>query len=356
MGTLALAGIGIVMVYSASSAVALKHFGDSYYFLKKHLLHVLIGLGMLITCRYVPYQVYQRLVYPGLTLSLFLLILLFIPGAGVSAGGARRWLNLFGFSFQPAELAKITLIIYLAYSLNKKREKVKSFTIGLLPHTMVMVLFISLIVLQPDFGMAIIITLIVWAMLFVGGVRLFHLFTGLIVMIPPAYLALIQAGYRIKRIAAFLYPWQYQKDAGYQIVHSLMAFGSGGLLGTGLGNGYQKLFYLPEAHTDFIFSVIGEELGLIGVSSILAVYLLLVLKGTSVSLRAPDLFGTYLAAGLTFALGIQVVVNVGVTLGLLPTKGLTLPLISYGGTSLLMNMMAIGILMNISASIRKARP
>jgi len=227
---------------------------------------------------------------------------------------------------------------------------VKTFSIGFLPHVLVFGAFAVLIFKQPDFGSVLILATLTWLMMFVGGVRCLHLFTTLIALLPVAYYFLISAEYRVKRILSFLDPWQYPADEGYQVVHSLMAFGTGGLWGTGIGKGYQKLFYLPEPHTDFIFSIIGEEFGLAGVLVIIGLFVLVLIKGIQIARNAADTFGSLLALGLTTAMGLQVCINMGVVLGLLPTKGLTLPFLSYGGTSLLMNMASIGILMNISAS------
>jgi cell division protein FtsW len=271
----------------------------------------------------------------------------------LSAGGSTRWIRLGSFSFQPSELARIALVIYLAYSMERKADRIKDFSIGFVPHVLVLGAFMILIFIQPDFGSVFILGTLTWVLLFIGGVRFWQLFASLLVILPVAYFFLINAEYRAKRILGFLNPWEHSSDAGYQIVHSLMAFGTGGFWGTGIGKGYQKLFYLPEPHTDFIFSVIGEELGLLGVLIIIGLYGWIIIRGIAVARSAPDLFGAYLAAGLTIAMGLQIVVNMGVALGLLPTKGLTLPLLSYGGTSLLLNMASIGILMNISAS-RKA--
>jgi cell division protein FtsW len=242
------------------------------------------------------------------------------------------------------------MVVYLAYSLSKKQDKIQQYAIGFIPHVIVLGILAGLILMQPDFGSVVILGLLTWAMLFVGGVRWTHLLSGVAVLVPIAYGVLVSSEYRLKRIMTYLNPWQYPADEGYQIVHSQMAFGTGGLWGTGIGQGYQKLFYLPEPHTDFIFSVIGEELGLWGVLLILTLYTILFWRGITIALRAPDLFGSLLALGLTVAIGLQVFVNMGVALGLLPTKGLALPFLSYGGTSLLMNMAGIGILMNIEAT------
>ncbi len=349
---LLLVGIGIVMVYSASSELAMKKFSDDYYFLKRQALFALAGVLVLIICRRMPYRLLGSFTYPLLILAFGLLIMIQVPGFGVRVGGALRWLSLGGFSFQPSELARFALIIYLAYSMSRKKEMLKDFYIGFLPHIIVLGIFTALIILQPDFGTVIILGTLTWIMLFIGGVRLFHLVSPLIIVLPVLYYMATGAEYRIRRIMSFMDPWQYSADAGYQIVHSLMAFGSGGIWGSGIGKSYQKLFYLPEPHTDFIFSVIGEELGLLGVMAILGLYLIILWRGINIARHSSDAFGSFVAAGITTALGLQVCINTGVALGLLPTKGLTLPFLSYGGTSLLISMASIGVLMNIGAGSR----
>ena len=346
---LLLLGIGIVFVYSASSMIAMNRFGSHTYFFNRQIIHVLLAVLAIIGCRYVPYSAYRVMAYPILVVAFVLLLALYFPGIGHTVGGAKRWLRYAGVSFQPSEFARLALIIYLAYSMSKKQERIKEFSIGFLPHVMVFCCFTLLILLQPDFGMVAIIALIGWIMLFVGGVRLSYLLAGLAAALPLAYYILIHAGYRLKRLASFMDPWQHQSDAGYQVVHSLMAFGSGGILGAGIGNGYQKLFYLPEPHTDFILSVVGEELGLVGISLVSVLYLMVLWRGIVIALNAKDRFAMFLATGLTAAIGFQVSINAAVTLGLMPTKGLTLPFLSYGGTSMLVNAVAVGILLNIGA-------
>ena len=347
---LLLVGIGVVMVYSASSALALKKFGNEYYFLKKQAVFALIGFLALLICRYFPYRIFRSLTYPMVALALGLLLAIQLSAWGVSAGGSARWLRFNEISFQPSEFARFSLIIFLGYSMSKKGDRLKDLYVGFLPHILVLVAFITLIILQPDFGSVVILGAITWIMLFVGGARIFHLLASLLALVPFLYFYMIHAEYRLKRIMSFLDPWQYSTDEGYQIIHSLMAFGTGGIWGAGLGNGFQKLFYLPEPHTDFIFSVIGEELGLLGVLAILGLYGTILWRGISIARNSGDEFGTFLAFGMTLAIGLQVCINMGVTLGLLPTKGLALPFLSYGGTSLLMNMASIGILMNIYAT------
>jgi cell division protein FtsW len=345
-----LVGIGIVLVFSASSALALKKFGTDSYFLKKQALFALLGVVTLVICRHFPYRFLRYLAYPLLILALVFLAAIHIPEFGYSAGGAIRWFRFKSFTFQPSEFARFAMIIYLAYSMSRKMDKIKDFYVGFLPHALVFGMFAALIIIQPDFGSVVILGAVFWIMLFAGGVRISHLMASLFLIIPIAYYLMVNAEYRIKRIMSFLNPWQYPADEGYQIIHSLMAFGTGGIWGTGIGKGYQKLFYLPEPHTDFIFSVIGEELGLLGVLTILGLYVLIFWRGILIARNSRDSFGSFVAIGLTTAIGLQVCVNTGVALGLLPTKGLTLPFLSYGGTSLLINMASIGILMNIGAA------
>lgn len=345
-----LTGIGIIMVYSASSALAVEKFGNAYYFVKRQALFTLSGLAVLLICKHFNHQLLRRLVYPLLVVALLLLIAVQIPGIGYSAGGATRWLRFGLISFQPSEFARFAMIVYLAYSLSKKQEQIKEFSIGFMPHVVVLGIFTILIMMQPDFGSSVILATITWMMMFVGGVRTKHLALPLAGILPVAYWVMSTAEYRMKRLMTFLNPWESPRGEGYQIIHSLMAFGTGGLWGTGLGKGYQKLFYLPEPHTDFIFSVVGEELGLAGVLLILGTYAIILRQGITIARNTRDRFGSLMAMGVTMAIGLQVCINMGVALGLLPTKGLTLPFLSYGGTSLLLNMASIGILMNIGAS------
>ena len=310
----------------------------------------MIGILALVFSKYIPYRCYRPLTYPILVISLVLLVATLFSGFGFAAGGSKRWLRLGSLSFQTSEFARFALVIFMAYSLDKKQDAIKKFTVGFLPHVMVLGVFAILIFMQPDFGSVVILSLLTWIMLFVGGNRLLHLFSALLLILPSLYGFMMTADYRMKRIMSFLNPWQYPTEEGYQITHSLMAFGTGGWWGTGIGKGYQKLFYLPEPHTDFIFSVIGEELGLIGVTLILCLYLLIIWRGIVIARNARDLFGSFIALGLTTSISLPMCINMGVALGLLPTKGLTLPFLSYGGTSLLVNMISIGILMNIGTS------
>jgi len=346
---LMLMGMGIVMVYSASSALALQKYGSDYFFLKRQAVFALTGIVVLVVFSNIPFRLYRIMAYPALVAAIAMLLAVAFSGWGVSAGGSARWLQMGPIQFQPSELARLALIVYLAYSMSRKDELLRDFYVGFLPHLLILIVFSGLLVIQPDFGSVVIFAVLTLFMLFVGGCRISHLLMVVLIAAPMAWLFMTQAEYRVKRLLTFLDPWQYSADGGYQIVHSLMAFGTGGITGTGLGNGYQKLFYLPEPHTDFIFSVVGEELGLIGVMIVILLYSLILMRGVRIARNAQDRFGAFLAMGITIALGLQVCINMGVALGLLPTKGLTLPFLSYGGTSLMINLVAVGIMMNIGA-------
>ena len=347
---MALVAIGLVMVYSASAITAQDKLGDSYHFLKRQGFAALIGLLGMAAAMKLGYRKLARLAYGILLLAIVGLIAVRIPGIGSVVGGARRWIHLPGFSLQPAEFAKFAWVVYLAYSLAKKREKVATFSIGFLPHLMIAGLLVGLCMLEPDFGSSVALLTLLFVMLFAAGTKLSYLVGSVLLAIPVGYHAIASSPYRLKRIMAFLDPWAHRHDVGYQIAESLMAVGSGGLFGLGLGDSRQKLFFLPEAHTDFIFSIIGEELGLIGVVAVVLLFSVVVWRGIRASLRANEQFGTYLGLGITALIAFQAVVNMSVAMGLLPTKGLTLPFISYGGSSMVIMMTAVGVLLSISAS------
>lgn len=346
---LMLTGIGIAMVYSASSELALKQYGNEYFFFKRQLSFAGIGLLAMLLCRYVPYRLYYKLNYLVVATALALLAAVLISSVGHTAGGATRWLNLGWFHFQPVELARLSLIIFLAYSLSKKQDRVEEFKVGFVPHVIILGLFAGLILLQPDFGSTVIFCMLTWIIMYAGRVRMLHLLSACIVVAPAILYVIFSSKYRSDRILIFLDPWRDPLNTGYQIIHSLMAFGSGGIWGKGFGRGYQKLFYLPTPHTDFIFSVIGEEGGLRWVVIVLCLFMIILWRGISISVNTREFFGSILALGLTVSIAIQAVVNMGVCVSLLPTKGLTLPFLSYGGSAMIMNMACIGILMNIWA-------
>lgn len=346
---MALVGLGIVMVYSASFAVAGQRFGDSYHFLKKQAIAAALGIPLMFFMAKMNYQRWQFLALPLLLLSLVLLGILILPGWRHEVGGSARWLKFSFLSFQPAELAKLALVIYLAHSLAKKEGRMKSFSAGFLPYVIVLGVFFVLVLKQPDFGTGIVFAALVFIMLFVAGTRLLFLGSTLLAALPALLFLALRADYRKERLLTFLNPWSDPGNAGFQIIQSFLAFGAGKLFGVGLGDGKQKLFYLPEVHTDFILAVIGEELGLLGITVVIVLFALLIIRGFQICFRASDLLGAYLALGIATLMAVQTLLNMGVVMGLLPTKGSTLPFISYGGTSLIINLVAVGILLNISS-------
>lgn len=343
-----LVGIGLVAVYSASSILAEQRYGDHYYYMRKQIMFCLFGLLTMIIVKNISYLFYRRFVYFFLGSSLILLGLLLVPGLGIKVGGAQRWFRVGFISIQPAEIAKLSLAMFVAYSMNKNFENMGTFSHGLFPHLLVGAVVIILILLQPDLGTAVIIGMWMLILLFIGGVNLGQLIVLLGITTPVVFYLISHSAYRLNRWWAFLKPWEDPEGIGFQIIHSFLAFGSGGLLGVGIGNSKQKLLYLPEPHTDFILAIIAEEIGFIGVSVLLILFALVIVRGIKIALHAPELFGTYLAMGISCMLAIQVMVNMGVVMALLPTKGLTLPFISYGGSSLVVNFIGVGILMNIS--------
>jgi cell division protein FtsW len=271
-----------------------------------------------------------------------------IPGIGHRAGGSMRWLKFQSFSFQPSEFAKLGLTIFLAYFLAKKEEKIRSFSFGFLPTVLFSGVVIALVLKEPDFGTGLFLAVLVFFLVFVSGARLIYIAGALLLALPAAYYFMMSARYRYDRLISFIKPWEDPTGTSFQIVQSFLSFGSGGLFGLGLGEGRQKLFFLPAPHTDFIFSVIGEEIGLVGAVVLILLFFIFTLRGTSIAVSLEDRFGAYLALGITLMVSLQAVINMAVVLGLLPTKGLTLPFVSYGGTSLVANLLGVGILLRLS--------
>ncbi|MFZ5445434.1 MAG: putative lipid II flippase FtsW [Myxococcota bacterium] len=347
---LGLVGFGLVMVYSSSAITAQDKLGDSFYFLKRQAIAAGIGLFGMAVAMKLGYRRMARLAYPLLVIAVLLLVAVIIPGLGTTVGGAKRWLRVPGISLQPAEVAKVAWVIYLAYSLAKKREKVKSFSIGFVPHLGLAGVLVALCMLEPDFGSSVALLFLMFVMLFAAGARLSYIVGMVLAAIPFAYVAIASSPYRMKRITAFLDPWANRQGSGYQVAESLMSIGSGGITGLGLGDGRQKLFFLPEAHTDFIFAIIGEELGLLGVAFLIGLYVLVIWRGLRAALNASEEFGTYLGLGIVSLISFQAITNMAVAMGVVPTKGLTLPFISYGGSSLIVLMGAAGLLLSISAT------
>jgi cell division protein FtsW len=313
-----------------------------------------LGLGAMWISATTDFGVYRKWAYPMLITAVLMLVAVLVVGARIN--GARRWFHVGGISFQPAELAKLALVIYLAQSLAKKAEKVRSFTVGFVPHMVVCGLMMVLLLKQPDLGTAVILGMATLLLLFVAGAKISYIFIAFLVAAPVVYQAIVGTPWRLRRMLAYLDPWQYRYDVGYQITESLISIGSGGLRGLGLGDGKQKLFFLPEAHTDYIMAIVGEELGLVGLCAIALVFGVLVWRGARASLRARDAFGCYLGFGITAMFGLQAVVNLGVVLGALPTKGLPLPFVSFGGSTLVVDLFAMGILLNISRAAPEPSP
>jgi len=346
--TLILVAIGVVMVYSSSGIYAEKMFGDSAYFLKRQLAFAGIGLAGLVLSMLLSLEKLKKYARAGFILALLLLVLVIATPLGREVGGAKRWLRAGIFSFQPVEFAKVMLVVYLADLISKKGKRLKEFLYGFLPCMLVLGIVLLLLLLQPDLGMAILIAVVAGLMFLISGIKLRYL-TGVILGgLPLIYYMIFRVDYRRKRILAFLNPWADERGAGFQIIQSWIALASGGLFGLGLGQSRQKLFYLPESHTDFIFSIIGEELGLLGTASILILFILLVWQGAKVAFNSPDAFSHLLCFGLVSMLGLEAIINIGVATGALPTKGLPLPFVSYGGSSLVFHLIAIGLLLNVS--------
>jgi cell division protein FtsW len=356
ISALLLLGLGLVMVFSASGVLASDKYHDPAFFLKKQLIYAVVGVGLMLVIRRIPYQLYNRLVYLIVLISLILLILVLIPGIGVRIRSASRWIKFGPLVIQPSEFAKLAIIIFLAYSMARKQEKIRYFSIGFLPHIVVAGIFILLIEKEPDFGTALALAGITFLMLFVGGTRLTHILLVTLIASPLVVYVILKNKMRLERVTTFIDPWKYAQESGYQLVHSLYAIGSGGFWGLGIGKSREKLFYLPDSHTDFIFSILSEELGFLGTITVISLFAILIIRGLIISIRAKDTFGAYLAMGLTSLIGLQAAINMAVVSGLMPTKGLSLPFLSYGGSSLLVNMIAIGILLNISSQTQSQQP
>ncbi len=346
--TLLLLTIGVIMVYSASAVLAFREFGDYYYYLKRQLIFAGLGVGAMFMMMNVDYWVWRKYAKIALLVCFFLLAIVLIPGVGVVRGGARSWLGIGSFGIQPSEFMKLGMILFLSKWLSDEQHKITHLTKGLLPPLALMGFAFGLIMLQPDLGSGAVLCGAALLIIYTAGARMLHL-GGLAMIGIAGFVGLVLAApYRLKRITGFLDPWADPLGSGYQIIQSLYAIGPGGLAGLGLGRSLQKFSYLPEPQTDFIFSIISEELGFIGGSLVLMLFLLLVWRGMRVAITAPDSFGSFMAVGITGMIAVQVIINIGVVIGMFPVTGITLPLISAGGSSLTLMLTAIGILLNIS--------
>ncbi len=340
--------IGMVMIYSASSAYAWDRYKDGLFFFKRHVSFVAIGAILTFLVMLIDYRKLQRYSKPLLIVSFILLFLVLIPGLGREVSGARRWFRFHWISFQPSELANLAVIIYVADFIARKSDYIDRFWKGFVPPMMVLGLTVLFILAQPDLGTSVALTTVVIIMLFTAGIRMSFLFSLVLASIPALYLLVFHVPYRRARILAFLNPWLDPKGSGFQIIQSQVALGSGGVTGVGLGHSKQKLFYLPAAHTDFIFSIIGEELGLIGTVGLILLFIFFIRCGIKVIKGAPDKFSHFLSLGLLMMICLKGAINIGVSCGVLPTKGLPLPFISYGGSSFIFDMISVGIMMNIA--------
>ena len=338
--------LGLVMVYSASGILAAKTYQDSIYFLKKQLLWMGLGLLLFVIASRVELDRLGAWIVPMTCLIFALLVGVLLFGAEIN--GSRRWLRLGPVTFQPSELAKLFMVIYLSHYIAKKEERLSDFSEGLAPALVMIGLLAALILVEPDLGTTAILVSTSLLLLFLGGVSLRHLLPVGLAMIPLFLYWILRTPYRRERVMTYLNPWGDPGDAGFQMIQSYLALGSGGTVGLGLGEGRQKLFFLPEPHTDFIFAVIGEELGLIGTFLVLFLFVWLLWKGTRVALATEEPFSRLLAMGATLMLTLPALMNMGVVTGLLPTKGLPLPFVSYGGSSLLVSWAALGLLFNVS--------
>ena len=349
--TMLLVAFGIVMVYSASAVFAEHLHHNGQFFLVRQTAYAVIGFAAMGAFARMDHTKLRALTYPMLGVTVLLLCLV-VVGFGHAGGGAARWIRIGPVNLQPAEIAKLSLIVWLSHSLAKKNEKIKTFSVGFLPHLLVAGVLMLLCLKQPDFGSAVVLLLLTFTLLFVAGARTGYILGTFIAALPVAVYLVMGTAYRRRRWDAFLDPQQYRGTIAYQLWQSTISFGAGGLAGVGLGDSRQKLFFLPEAHTDFISAILGEELGFLGIAGLVLAYGVLVWRGVRIALRAGDDHGTYLAFGVTTLLTLQALINLGVAMGVLPTKGLTLPFISYGGSSLVMDLAAVGILLSVSRSVR----
>jgi len=349
---LTLLGLGVVMVYSSSAVKGYVQYDDPYHFVKMEALWVSAGLAAMIVVMRLNLRWLRKVAKPALYLAIVLLVLVKIPGIGRTVNGADRWIGLGPLSIQPSEIIKLAMVLVMAQLLAVDPLKIKSFRHGLLPILGLLAIIAGLIMLQPDLGTTLVIAGTTFFMLIAVGARVSHLVTlggaGLALVVA----AIAAAPYRMRRILAFLDPWADPSGKGYQTIQALLALGPGGLFGLGLGQSRQKFLYLPENHTDFIFAMIGEELGFIGTTFVVLLFLVFVWRGFRIGMGAPDVFSGLLAVGLTSMVGIQAMINMGVVSGILPVTGITLPFLSYGGTSLVFTMVGVGVLLNISREAR----
>ncbi|MCM8775908.1 MAG: putative lipid II flippase FtsW [Candidatus Omnitrophica bacterium] len=348
--------LGVVMTYSASAVYADYTYKNHLHFLVRQILFVLIGTFALFVVAYVPVPFWKQQARVFILLAIVSLVMVFVPILGHTAGGAQRWIKLGFFNFQPVEFAKLAVCLYLADYLSRKMKYIKKGGIQIFfPPLFLVGIICALTVFQPDLGSCVFIFLMAAIMFFMAGIRLRYVFAASLVFLPIFYFLVIRVPYRLSRLTAYLNPWEDPQGSGFQIIQSFLAFGLGGLNGVGIGQGTQKLFYLPSSYTDFILSVIGEELGFVGLLAVILLYVVIFVAGIHIAEKAERLFERFLVSSLTLLIILQALVNMSVATGLIPTKGLPLPFVSYGGTSIVMNLVAVGILLGIDRSMSARR-
>src|SRR3990167_882090 len=349
---LALIAVGLIFIYSASSVFALERFGSSSYFVKKQLIGVGLGCLFGLLAVMAPYNLIKRFSIVFFLASLILTALTLVPGLGIKIHGSSRWLRLPGLSFQPSELLKIGLILYVAHFLSRKKNTVSSFVKTYLPLIFMVGAALLILLIQPDFGLAVTLAVTVFSLLFIASFHQQYLFWSMLSLLPAAVILIAFKPYRLRRIMTFVNPWDDPQGAGFQIIQSLIAVGSGGYCGNGISCSKQKFFYLPMQHTDFIFSIIAEEVGFIGCAVIIGMFLSFVYFGIRIALRLKDDFATLASLGFIILISLQATINLAVTTGLLPTKGIGLPFLSYGSSSILCLLIMIGLIINFSQEAR----
>jgi len=345
---IALLSFGVVMVYSSSAVSAYVNFNDSYYFLKRQIIWVTLGIVAMLFTLNIDYHVWRKFGTPILVITVVLLTLVLIPGFGKVVNGARRWLGFGSLYLQPSEIAKLSMVLFCSASLAKNQEKIADFLKGLVPQLLILLVIFGLILKEPDLGTALAIGGTIFVLLFTAGAKLSHLTSLGAVGVVAIVAAILLEPYRLKRLLAFSNPWADPLDTGYHIIQSLYALGSGGLFGVGLGRSREKFLYLPEPHTDFIFAILGEELGFIGTITVILLFFLFAWRGYKIAISAPDIYGSLLAAGLTTMIVMQALMNIAVVTASMPVTGIPLPFISFGGSALIFTLAGVGILLNIS--------
>lgn len=353
---LILLGLGLVMIYSASSVEAMAMFHRPYYYLERQMIWAGLGVTGLIVAARIDYWRWTRLAWPLGAVTLFLLIAVLVPHVGININGARRWLGFGPLSFQPSELSKFTVVLLFAATLTRRQWPVERFYPTVVAHLIALGVVFALILKEPDLGTALALGMTVFVMLWVAGARTAHLLGLALMAIPLVLVVIITEPYRLQRLLAFLHPWKNPLGSGYHIIQSLYALGSGGLFGSGIGRSALKFFYLPEQHTDFIFAILGEEIGLVGTTAVIVLFFIFAWRGLRISLLAPDRFGVVLGVGLTTMVVAQAFMNIGVVTASIPITGIPLPFLSYGGSSLVFALTAIGILLNLSRQGARTGP